>query len=148
MKFVVDTNIVFSAVLNTQSKIGDLMMNSSGIFEFYACDTLRNELKRHRARLLELSQLNEEQLDQSIFQITSCISFTAEALIPFEYWLKGAELVRDTDMDDIAFLALTEFLGVKIWTGDRTLLKGLARKGYTNFITTEELYNLRSLLES
>jgi predicted nucleic acid-binding protein len=48
MKFVVDTNIVFSAVLNTQSKIGDLMMNSQGIFEFYACDTLRSELKKHR----------------------------------------------------------------------------------------------------
>jgi predicted nucleic acid-binding protein len=148
MKFVVDTNIVFSAVLNTQSKIGDLIMNSQGIFEFYACDTLRTELKRHRAKLLDLSQLNEDQLDQSIFQITSCISFTAEALIPFEYWLKGIELVRDTDMNDIAFLALTEFLDVKIWTGDRVLLKGLARKGYTNFITTEELFNLRSLLES
>ena len=69
-------------------------------------------------------------------------------MIPFEYWLKGAELARDTDMDDIAFLALTEFMGVKIWTGDRALLKGLAKKGYTNFITTEELFNLRSLLES
>lgn len=148
MKFVVDTNIVFSAVLNTQSKIGDLIMNSAGIFEFYACDTLRSELKRHRARLLGLSQLNEEQLDQSVFQITNCINFTAEALIPFEYWLKGAELVRDTDMDDIAFLALTEFLGVKIWTGDRVLMKGLAKKGYSNFITSEELFNLRSLLES
>lgn len=148
MKFVVDTNIAFSAVLNTQSKIGDLMMNSQGIFEFYACDTLLTELKRHRVKLLDLSQLNEEQLDQSIFQITSCISFTAEALIPFEHWLKGIELVRDTDMNDIAFLALTEFLDVKIWTGDRVLLKGLARKGYTNFITTEELFNLRSLLES
>ena len=32
MKFVVDTNIVFSAILNTQSKIGDLIMNSHGIF--------------------------------------------------------------------------------------------------------------------
>jgi predicted nucleic acid-binding protein len=148
MKFVVDTNIVFSAVLNTQSKIGDLMMNSQGIFEFYACDTLRSELKKHRARLLDLSQLNEEQLDQSVFQITNCLNFTAEALIPFEYWLKGAELVRDIDMDDIAFLALTEFLGIKIWTGDRALMKGLATKGYSNFITTEELFNLRSLLES
>jgi len=148
MKFVVDTNIVFSAVLNTQSKIGDLIMNSPGIFEFYACDTLRSELKRHRARLLDLSQLNEEQLDQSIFQITNCINFTAEALIPFGYWLKGAELVRETDMDDIAFLALTEFLSIKIWTGDRALMKGLAKKGYSNFITTEELFNLRSLLES
>jgi predicted nucleic acid-binding protein len=104
MKFVVDTNILFSAVLNTQSKIGDLMMNSQGIFEFYACDTLRSELKRHRASLLNLSQLNDEQLDQSIFQISNCINFTSEALIPFEYWLKGAELVRDTDWMILPFL--------------------------------------------
>lgn len=148
MKFFVDTNIVFSAVLHTQSKIGDLILNSQGIFEFYACDTLRTELKRHCARLINLSQLNEEQLDQSIFQITGCINFIAETLIPFECWFKSAKLVRDTDMDDIAFIALTEFLAVKIWTGDRTLLKGLAKKGYSNFITTEELFNLRTLLES
>lgn len=64
MKFVVDTNIVFSAVLNTQSKIGDLIMNSHGIFEFHACDTLRSELKRHRHKLMELSKLSDEQLDQ------------------------------------------------------------------------------------
>jgi predicted nucleic acid-binding protein len=148
MKFVVDTNIAFSAVLNTQSKIGDLIMNSYGIFEFYACDTLRAELKRHRPKLLELSKLNNEQLDQSIYQITNCLNFTAEALIPFEYWLRGADLVRDVDMDDIAFLALTEFLSVKLWTGDKELMKGLAKRGYTNFITTESIFNLRSLLES
>lgn len=148
MKFVVDTNIAFSAILNTQSKIGDLIMNSHGIFEFHACDTLRSELKKHRSKLLELSKLSDEQLDQSIYQITNCLNFTAEALIPFEYWLKGAELVRDVDMDDIAFLALNEFLSVKLWTGDKELMKGLAKKGYTNFITTEELFNLRSLLES
>ena len=148
MKFVVDTNIAFSAILNTQSKIGDLIMNSHGIFEFHACDTLRSELKKHRSKLLELSKLSDEQLDQSIYQITNCLNFTAEALIPFEYWLKGAELVRDVDMDDIAFLALNEFLSVKLLTGDKELMKGLAKKGYTTFITTEELFNLRSLLES
>lgn len=148
MKFVVDTNIAFSAVLNTEGKIGDLIMNSHGILEFHACDTLRSEIKKHRTKLLELSKLDDGQLDQSIYQITNCLTFTNEALIPFEFWLKGANLVRDTDMNDIAFLALAEFLGVKLWTGDRALIKGLAKKGYTNFITTEELYNLRSILES
>lgn len=147
MKFVIDTNIVFSAVLNTEGKIGDLIMNSQGILEFHTCDTLRNELKKHRAKLLELSKLNEDQLDQSIYQITNCLTFTNEALIPFEFWLKGADLVRDIDMNDIAFLALSEFLGVKLWTGDRMLMKGLAKKGHLNFITTDELHNLRSLLE-
>jgi len=147
VKFVIDTNIAFSAVLNTESKIGDLIMNSHGILEFHACDTLRSELKKHRPKLLELSQTSEEQLNQSEYQITNCLEFTNEALIPFEFWIKGANLVRDIDMDDIAFVTLAEFLGIKLWTGDRELMKGLAKKGYTNFITTDELYKLRTLLE-
>jgi predicted nucleic acid-binding protein len=101
VKFVVDTNIAFSAVLNTESKIGDLIMNSHGILEFYACDTLRGELKKHRPKLLELSKTSEEQLNLSEYQITNCLEFTNEALIPFEFWVKGANLVRDVDMNDI-----------------------------------------------
>lgn len=147
MKFVIDTNIAFSAVLNTESKIGDLIMNSHEIFEFHACDTLRSELKKHRPKLLEFSKTSEEQLDQSEYQITNCLTFTNEALIPFEFWAGAANLVRDIDMNDIAFVTLAQFLSVKLWTGDRELMKGLARKGYTNFITTDELYKLRSLLE-
>lgn len=147
MKFVVDTNIAFSAVLNTESKIGDLIMNSHGILEFHASDALRSELKKHRPKLLELSKTSEEQLDQSEYQIMNCLAFTNEALIPYEFWIRAANLVRDIDMDDIAFLALAEFLGIKLWTGDRELMRGLARKGYTNFVTTDELYKLRTLLE-
>jgi len=122
-------------------------MNSHGALEFHACDTLRLELKKHRSKLLEFSKMNEEQLDQSIYQITNCLTFTNEALIPFEYWMKASNLVRDIDMDDIAFVTLAEFLGIKLWTGDRALMKGLARKGYSDFITTDELSKLRDLLE-
>jgi len=147
VKFVVDTNIAFGAVLNTESRIGDLIMNSHGVLEFHACDTLRSELKKHRPKLLEFSKMGEAQLDQSIFQITTCLTFTNEALIPFDCWIKAANLVRDVDMDDIAFVALAEFLGIKLWTGDKELMKGLAKKGYTNFITTDEVSKLRSLLE-
>lgn len=147
MKFVVDTNLVFSAVLNTEGKIGDLLMNSQGVFEFHSCDTLRTELAEHKTKLIELSGMNEAQVDQSIYQITSQIIFTNEALIPFDCWLKSANLVRETDMNDIAFLALTELLGAKIWTGDKRLLKGLLKKGFHDFTTTEELFQLRSLLE-
>lgn len=147
VKFVVDTNIVFSAVLNTESKIGDLLMNSHGMFEFHSCDTLRAELEEHKEKLLDISGMSGEQLDQSIYQIMNQIIFTNEALIPFEYWLRGAELVRDIDMNDIAFLALAEYLGVKLWTGDKELVKGLVKKGFYNFTATVELYQLRLLLE-
>ncbi len=36
MKIIVDTNIIFSTILNTDSKYGDLLLNSDGIFEFYS----------------------------------------------------------------------------------------------------------------
>ena len=147
MKFVVDTNIVFSATLNTNGKIGDLIMNSDGILEFCTCDALRMELKKHTPKLLMLSKLDEKDLAQSIHQITQHLTFLEEASIPFEMWMKAVDLVRGVDSDDVAFVALTEFLGAKLWTGDKALIKGLAKKGYTNFITTDELYKLRSLLE-
>ncbi|MQY80111.1 MAG: hypothetical protein GH151_13115 [Bacteroidetes bacterium] len=40
MRIVVDTNIVFSAIINTHGKIGDLLMNSDNVFDFYSCNFL------------------------------------------------------------------------------------------------------------
>ena len=85
MKFVLDTNIAFSAILNTKSKIGDLIMNSHGLLEFHSCDTLHIELKKHRTKLLKISKMSEDALDQSTYQITNCIQFMDESLIPFPF---------------------------------------------------------------
>lgn len=147
MKFVVDTNIIFSAILNTNGKIGDLLLNSTEILEFYTCDTLSTEINNHYTKLKDISGLTDEQLDVSSRLIISRLNFINEAIIPFENWQKSANLVREVDMDDIAFVALSEFLQVKLWTGDKKLIKELAKKGYLNFITTDELFNLRALLE-
>lgn len=38
MKVVVDTNIVFSSILNSDSKIGDLLLNSGNYIDFYTAD--------------------------------------------------------------------------------------------------------------
>ena len=54
MKIVVDTNIAFSAILNTETKIGDLLMNSEGLLEFHACQYLRLEIHKHRERLMDI----------------------------------------------------------------------------------------------
>ena len=44
MKIIVDANIVFSGILNTNGKIGDLLINSKKQFEFIAPDFLRTEI--------------------------------------------------------------------------------------------------------
>jgi predicted nucleic acid-binding protein len=44
VKLVVDTNIVFSAVLNSNSRIARILTSGRRHFEFYSCEFLRVEL--------------------------------------------------------------------------------------------------------
>jgi len=41
-------------------------------------------------------------------------------------------------MDDIAFVALNDFLNTKLWTGDKKLLLGLRAKGYLNILSAND----------
>ncbi len=40
MKIIVDTNIVFSAILNSNSRIGKILLNSKEHFQFFTCNYL------------------------------------------------------------------------------------------------------------
>ncbi len=146
-KIIVDTNIVFSGILNSNSRIGDLLLNSHPYLEFYSVNYLRIEIEKHKSKLMEISGLLEEEVDESKFQILKNITFISEEQIPFEIWHKAANFVRDVDMDDIAFVALSEFMEIKLWTGDKKLKEGLIAKGFDRCFTTEEVYELRKVLE-
>lgn len=63
MIIVVDTNIIFSAILSPGGTISDVLLNSSNIFDFYAPDLLAEELARHHKKLFKLSGFSEQELD-------------------------------------------------------------------------------------
>ena len=48
MKIVVDSNIVFSAILNSQSQIGQLLIDGSNYFEYYSIRLLKEEILNHK----------------------------------------------------------------------------------------------------
>ena len=47
MKIVVDTNIIFSSLLKTQTTFGQIIFNSDDIFEFYSAQYMRTEIRNH-----------------------------------------------------------------------------------------------------
>ena len=147
MKIVVDTNIVFSAILNSRSKIGKILINSKDHFQFYTCDFLRTELLKHRSKLLELTKLESEELEELEFIVTEKISFINEALLPAKIIVISENLLADIDLNDTPFLALSKHLKAKLWTGDKKLSLGLQRKKFKDIFTTSQLSELLDKLE-
>ena len=147
MIIIVDTNIAFSAILNTKSIIGDLVLNSDGIFEFWSCHYLLEEIDKHWDKLKKISKFGDSVLIESQRLIYKNINFINEGQIPKIHRLQAYNLVKDIDIDDIVFIALNEFQKSILWTGDKILISGLKSIGYDKVISTDELVKLRKGLE-
>lgn len=145
MKIVVDTNIIFSTLLNSDGVIGDLIYNSNRYFEFYSCGYMRFEIQKHWGKLKKISKLSDEQLEVSYAQILTKIKFINEEIIPSSIWLSSEKITKDIDVDDTDFVALAKFLKGTLWTGDKVLYNGLKEIGFKKICNTEDLLKLRSL---
>ena len=142
MKIIVDSNIVFSAILNSQGKIGQLIINGSKHFELFTVGLLKVEILNHKTKILSISGLTPQQFDKSFKTITDRINFVDEILISDNDIQKALDLVSVIDENDTLFVALTNHLNAKLWTGDKKLVSGLKKKGYTKTISTDDLHLL------
>lgn len=84
-----------------------------------------------------------EDILEAEFQVCKDIIFISEEQIKISHWIAAETLVADIDPKDKHYIAYSKHFRCKIWSGDKALIKGLQKKGFTNFITTEELYELR-----
>lgn len=147
MKIIVDTNIVFSAILNSNSRIGKILLNSKEHFQFYTCSYLKVEIQRHRNKLLKITKLTEGQLLELEELVTQHITFIDERLIPQDLLITTETQLKSIDPNDTVFVALTKHLEGKLWTGDMQLYNGLKTKRFKNIILTSELSILLDDLE-
>jgi predicted nucleic acid-binding protein len=146
MKVIVDANIVFSAILNTDGRIGDLLLNSGGLVNFVSPRYMSSEVKKYFSKIQFLSGKSLEEIERIYFKIQKVITHISEEQVPQEIWIKADEILKDIDPKDTPYLAFAKFLEVKIWTGDKALKTGLSKKGFDCTITTAELYNYRNKL--
>lgn len=110
-----DSNIIFSAILNVNSRIGQVLLNGNDFYDFYVPNYLRNEIWDHREKIKKIGRLNDDQF-----------------LEVYELVLKSVRLLSHSIVPKInyeqAFIAFSLFLKCKIWTGDKKLINGLSEK--------------------
>jgi len=142
MKIIVDTNIVFSALLNSNSNIGALLLDTSDTFEFYSCKYLQKEIRNYTDKIRKYSGLNESDLAELINLVENRIFFINEKLLPSPIITEAKNLVSDIDFDDFAFVAVSKYLDAWLWTGDKKLTVGLRKKGFSRVVSTADLLDI------
>jgi predicted nucleic acid-binding protein len=142
MRIVVDTNIAFSAILNTDSRIARIILQSRARLNFYSTDLLLLEIEEHKNKLKELAGYSDFDLNKAMKLITAKIRFIDARLIPAPVLIGAQNLLESIDIDDTEFVALTNHISGKLWSGDKALLTGLKQKGWNHFVSTRELVEM------
>lgn len=139
-KIIVDSNILFSAILNVESRIGQILVNGKEYYEFYSPKYARTEILEHQNKLMKIANLNNEEFLEVYELILKNVTILNHSILPKKAFEKAFEYCKNIDVDDTFFVAFSEYLDSRLWTGDKKLIKGLEKKGFNRAITTEELY--------
>jgi putative PIN family toxin of toxin-antitoxin system len=138
MKLVVDTNVIFSALLKSGSK--ELYILKKSNFQFFIPKVVFIELFKYKEKILRYSNLTEDEILELLYVILGSIKVVDEMQIPYEFRKLSYELTKDVDVKDAIFVALALALNAKIWTGDKKLREHLIKNNKEDLIiSTKEL---------
>ncbi|MBI4670770.1 MAG: DNA-binding protein [Chloroflexi bacterium] len=128
---VIATSVLFSALVRDESTFTELLLHSN--YRLFICEYVFVELFKPKAKLMQSSQLSEEEILRLLYIILRRINVYKESLIRFENRQKAFELCKDIDEKDTPHVALALELDALLWTGDKKLKNALKKKGFTQF---------------
>ncbi len=133
MNVVVDTNIIFSALLPQSKKIRDILCLEKNL-SFYSCNFAMVEVFKNKEKILRYAQVDEEKILRALHKIFKRITFFREELISSDSLKLAYNLCIDVDIKDVYFVALAIELNGALWTGDTKLKEGLRKRGFDRFL--------------
>lgn len=142
MNLILDSNIIISALISPNGIIPNVLFNKLKKVSFFAPNFLFHEILNKQEKIITITGYKNEDFFELLYLLTKKIDFIDESLISEEYLQKACKLTVDIDPKDTFYVALALQMKLKIWTGDKKLLKGLREKGYKNIINTKELIEI------
>lgn len=138
-KIVVDTNVIFSAILNVKSVLSKILIEGGLVVRFYAPSFLNEEITLHQRRICELKKFDTDDFSRAYSLVTQHITFIHSSIVTKKDFEIATKLCESVDINDVEFVALTSYLNGKLWTGDQRLISGLKAKNWHETFTTSEL---------
>lgn len=126
---IVDTNIVFSALVNKNSAIARILLESHQALLMPKFGFA--ELFKHKEKICKVSKHTLDEVLEILYELIRHIDFYDENFISTDALQKAWWLVKDIDPKDMLFVALTIEMNGLLWTGDNKLRLSLEEKGFT-----------------
>ena len=133
MRLVVDSNIIFSALINPGGKTAEVIFLKD--IELFSVRTLEKEIFEYKKEILEKSRLSEVGFELFYEVLLSKIIFIETAEIS-EFSSAAKEVCPDSD--DVSFFALCLAKNLPLWSNDKELNK----QNVIQIIRTEELVKM------
>ena len=146
MKIIIDTNIIFSCLLNSNNEFSKIIFFPNENIDFYSCSFMLDEISKHWDKLKKYSKLDDKLLHAIYLKILSRINFINENFIPSEIWRESESNISNIDIHDVDFVALTYYLKGSLWTSDKKLLEHLRKNNFVDVISTSELKDKLNLV--
>ena len=137
MRLLVDTNIIFSALLKKGSKALDIIMSDK--FEVFIPKFLIIEIFKHKEKIIRVSKLSEDEVIESLYLILKYCTVMNDEDIPGEILNQAFQDVKEIDPKDVVFVAAAITLDARLWSGDKKLINGLKDKNINIFVRTKDL---------
>ncbi|UCH96564.1 MAG: putative toxin-antitoxin system toxin component, PIN family [Candidatus Aminicenantes bacterium] len=137
MRLVVDTNIIFSALLKKGSNALDIIMSDK--FEVFIPKFLIIEIFKHKEKIIRVSKLSEDEVIESLYLILKYCTVMNDEDIPGEILNQAFQDVKEIDPKDVIFVAAAITLDARLWSGDKKLINGLKDKNSNIFVRTKDL---------
>jgi predicted nucleic acid-binding protein len=130
MKIVIDSNIIFSSALSSNSRFRQILFDDN--YDFVAPMILYDEIFKHIEKIYKYSKQTPLETLRFINKLFARINFYPNELIPKNIYEKAYSLCKDYDEEDTPFVALALHLKIKYWTGDK-IKYHLSKSGFNDF---------------
>ena len=137
MKIVLDSNILFSALISGKEIYLDILQK----IRAYTPDFIFIEISKYEERIIKKTKLQKE-FSQFVKELFSEIIVFPKIAISNESFEKAYELCIDVDPKDTPYIALSIELDIPLWTNDKKLVEGLRKKGFTKVVMADEIFQL------
>lgn len=138
MKIVIDSNVLFSALISGRENYLDIIKMN----DVYVPDIVLYELNKYETMIITKAKLKQADFRLFVRMLFEKIVVIPKFAISPENWREAFKICSDIDEKDTPFIALSLEFKYPLWTNDKTLFKKLQEKGFDNFVTIEELMKL------